>query len=127
LNWLEAEKTGIILNLINADKAIIDCPSNNIQAYRLYIKKLLKVKVELQLEHDAERFPIVAAASIIAKVTRDNLIEEMKKQYGNFGSGYPSDPKTKSFLEENYAKYPEIFRKTWSSYKKYSQKKLGDF
>jgi len=48
-------------------------------------------------------------------------------KYGDFGSGYPSDPKTKAFLKENWKKYPEIFRVTWSSYKKVAQPKLGDF
>ena len=57
--------------------------------------------------------------------------EKLKKKYGDFGSGYPSDPKTQMFLKKNWKKYPEIFRQSWASYKKYSgvkgQKKLGDF
>jgi ribonuclease HII len=127
LNWLEAEKTGLILNILKPQLAIVDCPSNNITAYTQYVEKLLKHKIELQLEHDAERYTIVAAASIVAKVTRDKLIEELKKKYGDFGSGYPSDPKTKKFLEQNHSKYPELFRQSWSSYKKFSQKRLLDF
>src|SRR3989338_10257021 len=72
LNKLEAHKQAEILNEFNPDKAIIDCPSNNIASYKIYLKKLLKNKtVELILEHNAERYPLVAAASIIAKVTGD--------------------------------------------------------
>jgi len=127
LNWLEAIKTAIVLNKLAPPKAIVDCPSNNIEAYHAYLGQFIKGEMELQLEHNAERYTIVAAASILAKVTRDNLIEEMKKKYGDFGSGYPSDPKTKVFLEANWDKHKEIFRTTWASYKRFSQKKLADF
>jgi len=32
LNWLEAIKTAMILNKLQPEKAIVDCPSNNIEA-----------------------------------------------------------------------------------------------
>src|SRR3989338_9486207 len=31
LNWLESQKTAIIINTLKPDKAIIDCPSTNIE------------------------------------------------------------------------------------------------
>ena len=133
LNRLEAHKQAEILNEFNPDQAIIDCPSNNIDSYRLYFKKLLKNKsVDLILEHKAERYPLVAAASIIAKVTGDREIESTKKELGiDFGSGYMSDPKTVEFLKKNFEKYPELFRKSWFPYKelvnKKFQKNLSDF
>ena len=44
---------------------------------------------------------IVGAASIVAKVTRDKIIKEIGKEIGlDIGSGYPSDPKSKSALIE---------------------------
>ena len=43
LNKLEAKKQAEILNEFNPDKAIIDCPSNNINSYKNYLKKLLKI------------------------------------------------------------------------------------
>jgi len=133
LNKLEAHKQAEILNEFNPDKAIIDCPSNNIASYRLYLKKLVKnKKIELILEHNAERYPLVAAASIIAKVTGDKEIGLLKKQIGiDFGSGYMSDPKTVEFLKNNFENYPELFRKSWFPYKdlvsKKFQKNLSDF
>ena len=133
LNKLEAHKQAEILNEFNPDKAIIDCPSNNIDSYRIYLKKLLKnKKMELVLEHNAERYPLVAAASIIAKVTGDKEIEFLKKEIGaDFGSGYLSDPKTVEFLKNNFENYPEIFRKSWFPYQelvnKKFQKSLSDF
>ena len=133
LNKLEAVKQAEILNEFNPEKAIIDCPSNNIKSYRQQLLKLLdNKKIELFLEHNAERYPLVAAASIIAKVTGDREIEKIKKQIGiDFGSGYMSDPKTVEFLKNNFEKYPELFRKSWFPYKdlvnKKFQKSLSDF
>ena len=133
LNWLEANTSADIINELNPDKSIIDCPSTNISAYKEYISRLIKNnEMELSLEHNAERFMPVAAASLLAKVTRDRIIEKLKKEIGkDFGSGYMSDEKTQKFLEEYHDKYANIFRKTWSSYKKVFEKKfqknLGEF
>lgn len=134
LNWMEAQTTAKILNKLNPEKAIIDCPSPNIPKYTEYIKKLLNNKnMILVCAHHADRdFPTVSAASILAKVTRDREIELLKKKYNiDFGSGYIADPKTKEFTEKNWNKYPEIFRHSWAPYKKLksgkNQKKLGEF
>ena len=124
LNWLEAHKTAEIINKLKPDKAILDCPSNNIKAYKNYVKKLLKHKTELIVEHKADiNHPEASAASILAKVTRDREIEKIQKKYGNTGPGYPSNEITQKFLKENWEKHPEIFRKTWSSYKKHKEGK----
>ena len=133
LNWLEADHSAAIINELKPDKAILDCPSPNIKAYVAYVKKKLTVKCEIIAEHKAdENYPIVSAASILAKVTRDQEIEAIKKKIGhNIGSGYPADPITHAFVEKNYQKYPDIFRKSWASYKtlvkKKDQKRLGEF
>ncbi|QEE14465.1 ribonuclease HII [Promethearchaeum syntrophicum] len=63
-------------------------------------------------------FKIVGAASILAKTKRDQIIEEYKKEYGNIGSGYPSDPYTKKFLKSYYysnQKFPPIVRTWWKT------------
>ncbi|MBW2972443.1 ribonuclease HII [Candidatus Woesearchaeota archaeon] len=133
LNWLEADTTAEIINKLTPEKAIIDCPSNNIEDYSDYIKKKLNVDCELVAEHKADlNHPVVGAASILAKVTRDRMIQEIKKQVGqDIGSGYPSDPATQRFISENYNKHPKIFRKTWQTYKdvvaKKQQKGLNEF
>lgn len=133
LNWLEAHTSADILNELNPDHAIIDCPSTNIKAYKDYLYHLLtNKKIKLTLEHNAERHMPVAAASILAKVTRDRLIEDLKKKIGiNFGSGYMSDEVTQKFLAQYHQTHSSIFRKSWSSYKntvdKKNQKSLGEF
>ena len=68
-------------------------------------------------EHHADRnYPVVSAASIIAKVTRDSSIKRLRRQHGEFGSGYPSDPFTVSFLKQCYDStngFPRITRLSW--------------
>ena len=51
-------------------------------------------------EHKADTtFPIVGMASILAKVERDNRIQQLTEEIGiPLGSGYPSDPNTKAAL-----------------------------
>ena len=131
LNWLEAVKMAEIINELNPDKVILDCPSTNPKAYAAYVRRHLKKPVDMRAEHKADvKYTVVAASSIIAKVTRDREIEKIKKKIGvDFGSGYPSDEITQKFLQENWEKYPDIFRKTWISYKKVAsgQSKLSGF
>ena len=123
LNWLEADYSIEIINELNAKEAILDCPSTNPQKYSEYVQ-IKTPKIRLIVEHKADdTYLLVGAASIIAKVTRDKLIENIKKEIKiDFGSGYPSDPKTQEFLKKNYNKF-NIFRKSWSSYQKIISKK----
>lgn len=132
LNWLEAQKSAEIINSLKPDLAVLDCPSTNITAYRDYlIQRLDNKNMEVHAEHKADvNHPVVSAASIIAKVTRDEEIEKLKRKINlDFGSGYPSDPKTVGFAKRYWDKHPEIFRKTWAPYKKllaeHGQKKLA--
>jgi len=133
LNWLEAQKTIQMIDELKPDKVIIDCPSNNIKAYNSYIESRTTHKCEIVAEHKADvNYPIVSAASIIAKVTRDREIAKIQQKIKEpIGSGYPADPITAEFLKKHHKKYPEIFRKSWQSYisqiQEKKQKKLGDF
>ncbi|MCQ1535691.1 ribonuclease HII [Methanosarcina sp. KYL-1] len=78
-------------------------------------------KIEIISMHQADAiYPVVSAASILAKVRRDELIEELKKEWKmDFGSGYPSDPKTRAFLldwaREHDGKFPDIVRQSWQT------------
>ncbi len=127
LNTLEAQKTAEIINALNTKKekiqVIVDCPSTNISAWKKTLLEFIDSPENLQVscEHKADvNHPSVSAASIMAKVTREEEVEKLKKKYGNFGSGYPSDPLTKNFLklQGNKFKNEGIFRKSWATWKK---------
>lgn len=69
-------------------------------------------------------YPIVSAASIVAKVTRDHTLkvwhfcEGLEMNHKEFGSGYPGDPLTKKFIREqidNVFGYPLLVRFSWST------------
>ena len=71
---------------------------------------------------------LVAASSIVAKVTRDNAMHELSKEIGiDLGSGYPSDPKTRSSINELIAgKNPhDCLRWTWSTVRRAWQEMHG--
>ena len=133
LNLVEALLAANIINNLTAPlnseqksniKIILDCPSVNLEAWKKQLMKYVKEKSlekNIRCEHKADfKYPVVSAASIIAKTTRDAEIEKIKEQMGiNFGSGYPSDPNTIKFLKENATnpKYKGIFRESWQTWK----------
>ncbi len=142
LNWLEANHGAALLNKLDAKldndvvESIIDCPSTNIDAYKNYFQERVDNKdIKLIVEHKADfNYLIVGAASIIAKVAREKELEKLRKKFKlDFGSGYPADPKTKKFADENWnnSKISHLFRKSWETYRKIAtrgnQKNLSEF
>ena len=73
--------------------------------------------VKLQLENRAdERYLTVSAASIVAKVERDEAILRLHERYGDFGWGYPTEQKVREFLERWYREhgsFPACVRRKW--------------
>ena len=70
-------------------------------------------------------YPIVSAASICAKVSRDHAIRAWQFREGSiktgYGSGYPNDPETKKWLPENVDPvfgFPRIVRFSWATAEK---------
>ncbi|GAU98366.1 hypothetical protein RvY_09521 [Ramazzottius varieornatus] len=70
-------------------------------------------------------FPVVSAASVVAKVCRDQALKEWRFKEGSrfpaevaYGSGYPGDPATKRFLEDYCDPvfgYPQLIRFSWAT------------
>ncbi|NCO11171.1 ribonuclease HII [Candidatus Pacearchaeota archaeon CG_4_9_14_0_2_um_filter_39_13] len=141
LNTLEAIKSAEIINSLNNKKqkikVVVDCPSVNTLAWKNKLLTFIKnpENLDIYCEHKADfNHPVVSAASILAKVRREEEVEKIKKQYGNIGSGYPSDPVTKEFLKEYGKKLQDsgIFRKSWATWKALfpedkKQKTLSEF
>lgn len=85
------------------------------------IQNMLTANVAVDARHKADAtFTAVGAASILAKATRDRLVSELAKDYGDIGSGYPSDPKTRLFLKgyfQAHGEFPAIARTEWETLK----------
>lgn len=82
-------------------------------------------------EHKADtRYPLVSAASIIAKVTRDKEIAKLEKSLRlNIGSGYPSDYKTIDAIRKNLKTglLDRHIRHRWITMDRIKQTKLTSF
>ncbi|MHC1604990.1 MAG: ribonuclease HII [Candidatus Methanofastidiosia archaeon] len=105
------------------EKIIVDSCDVNEKRFGENIKKFL-VQANVVSRHRAdETYACVSAASIVAKVKRDEKIRALdnfaKKQWGiGIGSGYQGDPKTISFLKMFYKKYrkmPDFVRHSWKT------------
>jgi len=132
LNYLEFENMIKIIEEIKPDKVIIDSPMVNTKKVIEYIKNNLKINVEIIAENKADKnYPVVSAASIIAKVIRDREIDKIKEKLNlDIGSGYPSDEKTIEVLKKDYDKIKDYVRKSWITIKrigKRDQKNILDF
>jgi len=135
LNDIEAQTMASIINDLEPDKAYIDCVDTNILTFKARLSKHIHTNTEIITKHKADDiYAIVSAASILAKVERDRSIKKLHEEYGDFGSGYPSDPRTKDFLTQwikEHDTYPPIVRKSWGTVVdalgQKKQKNLGDY
>lgn len=122
LNRLEAQAMAKVIEALKPDIAYVDASDVLAERFKQHILECLPFKLEIISEHKADRkYPIVSAASIIAKVERDKEVAELRNAYGDFGAGYPSDPKTQNFLAQclkSFGEYPDFVRKSWKPAKK---------
>jgi len=122
LNRLEAHTMAEVIAALKPDVAYVDASDVLPDRFKEHIEEKLPFKIQIISEHKADaKYPVVSAASIIAKVERDTVISDLRKKYGDMGSGYVTDPKTVRFLEEwlkKFAAYPDFVRKSWKPAKK---------
>lgn len=131
LNHLEGIKYGEIVDKLKPRIVYADCADVNPAKFTRYICSRLDFKPEVIARHKADvDFPVVGGASIIAKVERERIMENIRKEFAHVGSGYPSDKKTINFLEEYYKEnrgFPEVVRRSWKTVAKFNLLTLEDF
>ena len=118
LNRLEAKIFASIIDSLCPDQAFVDAADTDEDRFGRMVGRSLKRAVPIISKHKADdTFPVVSAASIVAKVHRDLRIREIEADIGEpIGSGYTSDPDTITFLE-NWTKskksFPPHTRRSW--------------
>jgi ribonuclease HII len=127
LNRLEAQTMAQIINTLKPDEVYVDAADVLEDRFKHHIQEGLTVKAKITSRHKADKiYPVVSAASIIAKVTRDSEIAALRATYGDFGSGYLTDQKTMTFLKQwlqTHAEYPDCVRKSWKPAKQAKNEK----
>jgi len=122
LNRLEAKAMAKVISHLRPDIAYIDASDVLPERFSSHIAEELAFKVKIISEHKADKtYPVVSAASIVAKVERDRAISDLRKEYGEVGSGYASDRRTIEFLEEwirTHNDYPDFVRRSWAPAKR---------
>jgi ribonuclease HII len=118
LNELEAMTMAEVINNIRADRIYVDACDINLKRYKNTIKKYLWAPIPnvCCLHHADSLNVVVSAASIVAKIIRDNEIQRIRQMYHNIGSGYPSDRKTMFFIKNwvrRYKSAPYFARRSW--------------
>ncbi len=137
MNELEVRVFGEVLKKLCSDgcEIYLDAADVDEERFGREIGALLDMDVEITAKHGGDDiYPVVSAASIIAKVTRDAEIERIKEELGDIGSGYPSDPITQEFLRKwvkEHGDLPPHTRRSWKTAKRALErakiKKLDDF
>lgn len=140
LNELEVDIFSRIIDKLRPDVCYVDSADVNDKRFGRDISSKLSSKVEIISKHKADEiYPVVGAASILAKTTRDEHVRkiavELERKLGvTLGSGYPADPVTMNFLRawvERYGDLPLHTRRSWETaqnlLKNSKTRKLDDF
>lgn len=149
LNELEAVHFARLFDTIESDIGVVYLDSPDVVAEKFGIRfnmssakstKVMGIKAKLGdgkkririiAEHKADStYPVVSAASIIAKVTRDREVKKLERALGiAIGSGYPSDNTTIEAIKKNMdnAALHENIRKYWRTMERIKQTRLTNF
>ncbi len=120
LNDFEAHLFASIVEKLHPETAYVDAVDVDEIEFKRAVLKEIPFEVEVVSQHEADDlFPVVSAASIVAKVRRDAEMRRIQEQFGEpVGSGYPSDPLTIAFLEKwirEKGSPPPHTRLTWDT------------
>jgi ribonuclease HII len=140
INQLEVFMFSKIIEKLKPDVCYVDAADVNEERFGKDIVSNLSYKPRMISKHKAdEQYPIVGAASILAKVTRDEHIRKIAQELEPrlnlpLGSGYPADPVTKQFLStwvSRFGTLPPHVRESWETcqqlIKNHKTKRLDDF
>ncbi|MBN2066648.1 MAG: ribonuclease HII [Candidatus Thermoplasmatota archaeon] len=126
LNEIEVHAFSRVIKKLKPHVCYVDAADVDGDRFGRDILSQLSFKPEMVSKHKADDlYPIVSAASILAKTTRDAEIEKIaqileKKISLPLGSGYPADPITQIFLKawvDRFGTLPPHVRHSWKTAK----------
>lgn len=120
VNTLEEEAFLTLVAALAPDRVYLDAPVHPAGIPRLRDRLITRSGVrDWVVENKADgRWPVVGAASLVAKTERDDAIDRLTEVLGPIGSGYPSDPATRARLTEwlrTDAPLPDCVRTRWGT------------
>lgn len=122
MNELTVEAQADALSAVDADgmDGYVDAGDTDADRFGRRVAARVPDVGSVTAEHGADgTYPVVAAASVIAKVRRDAHVAALADEYGrDVGSGYPSDPTTREFLEaylDETGQLPACARRSWKT------------
>jgi ribonuclease HII len=134
MNTIVARAHAGVIAALAPQTAYVDACDVNEERYAATVSALGSPCPAIARHHADALFPVVSAASIVAKVSRDRRIIELQEAFGAIGSGYPSDPVTIAYLREQIRAdgVPPVFaRRSWKTVEEMMenrrQRSLGDF
>lgn len=123
LNDIEAERFNAIALALQPDLLFVDAADVDARRFGRAVAKGLPRRCKVVSEHKADdSYPVVGAASIVAKVARDAAIAALARRLERrlempLGSGYAHDERTWRFLRawhEKFGELPEGVRHSWA-------------
>jgi len=114
-----AQAEAITAVAADGESVVVDAGDVDAERFGRRVREAVGAAVEMRAEHRAdENHAHVAAASVVAKVERDTRIAALTEAYGDVGSGYPSDERTRTFLAEyveEHNRLPACARASWAT------------
>ena len=120
MNEIMVRSFSRVVERLHADRAVLDAADVNAERFGRAVRAHSGTTMDLIAEHKADqRHHVVSAASILAKVHRDQSMRQLESAMNcRIGSGYPHDRDTISFLcdwvrEKN--ELPPCARHSWAT------------
>ncbi len=120
MNEIVVESHVRVLKQLKPDEAFLDAADVDADRFAKKVQAWYGKNIKITSEHNADvTYPLVSAASIIAKVRRDETVQELERLLGkSIGSGYPSDIRTIHFLDDwvkEHDSLPSFVRHSWKT------------
>lgn len=140
LNEIEVNAFIKVIKRLKPETCYVDSADVNEKRFGMNILSGLSFKPDIISKHKADSiYPIVSAASILAKTRRDEEVQKIEQNLKNklnlpLGSGYPADPITQKFLKtwlKRFGELPPHTRHSWKTaqniLKEKNVRKLDEF